>query len=193
MCNRPYSDVHQMHEALIYNWNSKIRNKKEQIYILGDLSFGGFQATKELVSKLNGYKHFVLGNHDGSAKKMLEMGFDQVFENDFLKIGDKRVLLSHYPYHPVNKYEVTDGQVVAQDVSYDNDRRYLHKRILDDGKTFLLHGHVHTAWKQKGRQINVGVDVWGMGPVNQDKILKLINAGPNDIDVKNHGEYEDDN
>jgi len=54
------------------------------------------------------------------------------------------------------------------------DRRTLHQRILDDGESILLCGHVHDKWKVKGRQINVGVDVWNYAPVSHEKILKLI-------------------
>ena len=58
------------------------------------------------------------------------------------------------------------------------DTRYMHKRMVDDGESWLLHGHVHGSWKQNERQINVGVDVWDFKPVSHEKILQMIEAGP---------------
>lgn len=42
---------------------------------------------------------------------------------------------------------------------------------------WLVHGHVHDAWKVRGRQINVGVDMWDFRPVHLDEITALIRAG----------------
>lgn len=190
MCNRPFKNVEEMNNALIENINRRVR-KKDHLLIAGDFSFAGMEATKDIVSKINGYKIFVKGNHDRKANRLLELGFDDVIENDFIRIGNHRVLVSHFPYHPISTYEKNEKEEVKCDFSFENDRRYLHKRILDDGKTWLIHGHCHNAWKQKGRQINIGVDVWNYAPVHHEKILELINAGPNFIDVNESKKVED--
>lgn len=182
MCNRPYSSVQEMNEALIDNWNRRVR-PKDRIYILGDFAFAGVQAQKEIVARLNGYKIFVKGNHDKGLKKLLEIGFDDVMENDFIHIGKHKVLVSHFPYHPMDSYEKKNGVVLTENIGYEHDRRYLHKRIVDDGKTFLLHGHCHLAWRQYQRQLNVGVDVWDYKPVHMDKLVQMIDAGPQNINL----------
>lgn len=50
--NRPYKDVEEMNKDLIENWNKKV-NKDDEVYILGDISFGGIPETVELLKQLN--------------------------------------------------------------------------------------------------------------------------------------------
>lgn len=173
-CKRPYANTKEMDQALIENWNATVKKDKEYVYVLGDFAFAGKEYTKQILSQLKGYKILVKGNHDKDAKTMLELGFDRVIENDRIKVGSHNVLVSHFPYHPVTQHVTFNGKVVYQGLSAGVDNRYLHKRILDDGKTWLLHGHVHTAWKTKGRMINVGVDQWNMKPVNHEILAEII-------------------
>ena len=196
---RPFSSLEEMHEVYIQNWNKLIR-PKHPVYVLGDMSMKiNYDKMKALFDRLNGQITLIKGNHDEDMKtrKWIEMGFHDVRENCFQELrGDKgqkhRVLLSHFPYHPVENYESKNGIVVAKDVDFTADRRYLHKRVLDDGKTWLIHGHCHTAWKQKGRQINVGVDVWDSKPVHENQLDKMIEAGPQDIGLTRPQEMKED-
>lgn len=59
--------------------------------------------------------------------------------------------------------------------------RYREERPADEGR-WLLHGHVHERWRQRGRQINVGVDVWDYAPVSLEAIEGVIRAGKADLD-----------
>jgi calcineurin-like phosphoesterase family protein len=179
MCKRPFATLHEMHEHMIQEWNKRVKSQ-EKVYCLGDFAFSGWTLTKTIVRRLNGHKILVLGNHDLAAHKMLATGFQEVHENHWIEIGNKqKVYLSHYPFHPMNAYgKYPDGKVVLG-YPYDKvDTRYMHKRMVDDGESWLLHGHVHNAWLQNGRQINVGVDVWDFKPVPHEKILQLIEKGP---------------
>ena len=66
----------EMHdELLIKQWNNVI-NKKDIVYILGDLSFLKKDETKKLLERLHGEKHLILGNHDKSCK-----GLENYFES----------------------------------------------------------------------------------------------------------------
>jgi calcineurin-like phosphoesterase family protein len=167
-CKRPFADVNEMNEALIKNWNDRVR-KQDTVYVLGDFSFGNKANTKAVLARLKGRKILIAGNHDSAPHKMLELGFDEVHENKIVQIGNIKVFVSHFPFYPTlwDKFK-------AWLKGYKLDTRYLHKRIVDDGETWLLHGHVHTAWKQRGRMLNVGVDVWGYKPVSHEKILQVI-------------------
>lgn len=167
-----------MDKALIENWNATVK-KNEHIYVLGDFAMCSNEYRKAILSQLKGYKILVKGNHDKDTKVMLEVGFDKVIENDRIKIGNHHVLVSHFPYHPVTQH-VTLGNKIIQKIEKDVDTRYLHKRILNDGKTWLLHGHVHTAWKVKGNMINVGVDQWNMKPVGHERLLDIIEGRSKD-------------
>lgn len=55
----------------------------------------------------------------------------------------------------------------------DTDRRFPEHKPDNNGG-WLLHGHVHQRWQVKGKQINVGVDVWDYAPVSQASVEALI-------------------
>jgi calcineurin-like phosphoesterase family protein len=63
-CNRPYSSVEEMNEAIILEWNSKVK-PDDIIYHLGDFSFAkDISKTMEIVDRLNGQIFLIRGNHD---------------------------------------------------------------------------------------------------------------------------------
>ncbi len=190
LCDRPFKNLDEMHEALIRNWNAKVKHN-EIVYLLGDFLFGGMSRLRRIAPRLNGKIILVKGNHDKNpACNYIECGFHDVVENVRMHLtaqgmdGKKiMIYLSHFPYHPmlqyykkINKDGTSKVQVIDEsgEANHENDRRYLYKRIVDDGNTWLIHGHVHSAWKTLGRQINVGVDVWGMGPVSHQQLLEII-------------------
>ncbi|GAG13786.1 unnamed protein product [marine sediment metagenome] len=39
-CNRPFKDKNEMNEAMIANWNAKVKSKDDIVYHLGDFGFG---------------------------------------------------------------------------------------------------------------------------------------------------------
>lgn len=57
------STVEKAKEAMIQLWNSRV-NKKDTVYILGDLAFGEIEDKRKLFQRLNGNKVLILGNHD---------------------------------------------------------------------------------------------------------------------------------
>ena len=64
--NRPFTNVLDMHIAIVEGWNSVVKPEDIVIY-LGDLSFAKAKdkpLVEVLVSQLNGTIHFVMGNHD---------------------------------------------------------------------------------------------------------------------------------
>lgn len=94
-CQRPFADVKEMNEVIIKNWNEVVK-KDDMVYVLGDFSFCSREMVKELVSKLNGRKILVGGNHDNfSPKFYLEAGFEMVTKSPIIVDGD--FILSHQP------------------------------------------------------------------------------------------------
>lgn len=155
--NRPFKDFDQMQKTLIRNWNSLVSNYDE-IYILGDLIHKGtaLQAN-QLLSKLNGTKYLIRGNHDSFLK---DQDFDQsafVWIKDYYVLNYKKTkfVLFHYP--------------ILEWDGYFSD-------------TIHLYGHVHNATKnpipKKRLQIlgnhafHVGVDTNNYFPVNIETIIK---------------------
>ena len=152
-CDRPFADVDEMDRALVAGWNAVVADDDE-VWVLGDLAMGPLAHSLEVAAELQGRKHLVIGNHDRPfhGKKVDEYeaaGFELHHGTVELVLpGGVVVHACHFPY-------VGD--------SGDLDR-HVEDRPIDDGG-WLLHGHVHEKWRQRGRMVNVGVDAWGGRPV----------------------------
>ena len=59
--NRPFATIEEHDAELVDRWNSTV-NKQDTVWHLGDVLFGSH--CFELLGKLNGQKHLVMGNHD---------------------------------------------------------------------------------------------------------------------------------
>lgn len=113
----------------------------------------------------------ILGNHDEAhpvhkkGKKdpekwkqtYLDLGFETVALQAQMILAGEVCTLHHMPYHS----------------DHTKDERYTALRPVDNGD-WLLHGHIHDLWKIKGKQINVGCDVWDYGPVSLDTIQQIL-------------------
>lgn len=168
-CNRPYKDVEEMNAALIQNHNSVVA-KDDTVFHVGDFSLSKTGAGV-ILPQLNGKHILIAGNHDHchpvqckSTEKLERM------KDIYLQYGFSEI---HYEYELPTKY----GPIKINHLPYTDEReRYMQYRTKDQGH-WLLHGHVHEHWKQKNRQINVGVDVWNFTPVNFETLLELIKDG----------------
>lgn len=171
-CKRPYESVVEMNEALVRNWNSVVR-PDDTVYCLGDFSLA-IRPVELFSHRLMGSKFLVPGNHDwchpankksrgGKMQKQIDIyernGWTILPISTTLELGPHTVNVSHMPYGGDN-----------------SDERYQNYRMEDDGK-WLLCGHVHEKWRQKGRMINCGVDVWNYTPIDSQAIIALIEAG----------------
>ena len=174
-CGRPFADTDEMNHALIARWNEVVA-PGDEVWVLGDVALGRIADTLPLVGALHGTKHLVSGNHDrcwpGNGPKAtewearyLDAGFTSLHHGTAtLEVGGRRVLACHFPY---------------QGDSHDYDR-HPEARPIDDG-SWLLHGHVHERWRQRGRMINVGADAWDCRPVSDAALAALIAAGEADL------------
>ena len=50
-CNRPFSNVKEMNEKLIENWNNTVK-KDDVVYMLGDFCMGNKEEIKKFTEKL---------------------------------------------------------------------------------------------------------------------------------------------
>ncbi len=175
-CDRPFADVDAMDAALVERWNDTVK-PDDTVWVLGDVALGRISESLTLVTGLHGTKLLLTGNHDrcwsgharraeGWTERYLDAGFAEIIQGSVtVTIGDHRVLACHFPYR---------GD------SHDHDR-YVDERPVDTGE-WLLHGHVHERWRQRGRMINVGSDVWDFRPVSESAIAELLDRGPTDLD-----------
>lgn len=90
-CNRPYSSVKEMDEALIENWNSVV-GPKDEVFHVGDFSFSN--QPRDYFNRLNGRKVLVFGNHDSRATK--DLPWANVARLLELKFHGLKVTLCHY-------------------------------------------------------------------------------------------------
>jgi calcineurin-like phosphoesterase family protein len=119
---RGFSTVEEHDEYIIEKWNSVV-HKRDVTYILGDVTMEK-SSPYELLNRLNGVKHVVLGNHDRrqDIKKLLEY-VDSVAG----MVQYKGIMLTHCPIHPMeldyrfNKNihgHIHDKHSYERDISY---------------------------------------------------------------------------
>lgn len=152
-----YASKEDAMQALINQWNKQVKSH-DIVYILGDVTFDKWAPTKEFLSKLKGVKRLVIGNHDSrfTAREWIELGFDDVRDTVELKLGDEKVLLSHYPYSSSFKfffYKFRDKIFKKK-----NEAKY-YKLFLSYKGYKLIHGHSHDGPHYRFDQVNVAWDV----------------------------------
>lgn len=170
LCKRGFRNTEHMNQTLINNWK-RVVSDDDIVWFLGDVAMGKIADSLPLISQLPGTKALVYGNHDRVfdpkkreewKQKYHDVGFVEVVEMATIELpltNPTMALMSHFPY---------SGDHTEED-------RYAEHRPTDNGM-WLLHGHVHDAWKRNGRMINVGVDVWDFTPVSMTQIVEIIEA-----------------
>ena len=138
---RGYATPDEFNDAWVDAYNDAVRSQKDRVFILGDLTGGSLPATQRainLLARLKGEKHLILGNHDPAhpmyrdSHKRMAMYFPtfaSVQLHARKSIGGTRVLLSHLPYQG-------GGDHTAED-------RFNQWRLPDLGVP-LIHGHTHS-------------------------------------------------
>lgn len=170
-CNRPYSSVEEMNEAIVNNWNAVVKSE-DIVYVLGDLCLNPKWADL-FVPQLNGTKILIPGNHDaqfawkgkvqkGLTRALEVQGFKEVHQTLKITLKDgKKALLSHLPYSS------------PEGTKYDD--RYIEYRPVQKHSTDnLLHGHVHCRYVKFNNMIDVGFD-HQFRPYSEDEIIELLN------------------
>ncbi len=140
-----------MDETIIANWNNAITND-DTVYIIGDL----FKSTETAVansylSRLNGKKTLILGNHDEfTANEDFDPNyFLEITSYKELSIDGLDLVLFHYPI--------------------------IEWRGKKDG-AICLHGHTHntTPSLYMDNLIDVGVDAHDFCPVSLQAIIGMV-------------------
>ena len=91
--NRPFDSTVEMDKALINNWNKTVDNG-DTVFVLGDFCESGNE--KRILSKLNGTKILIRGNHDDRTSSFYrKAGFEEVYDMPVLYNGF--FMLSHQP------------------------------------------------------------------------------------------------
>lgn len=99
LTTRPFSNVQEMNQILINNWNNTV-SKNDEIYILGDLALkASVNDINSLVQQLNGKKNLIVGNHDHflKNKEFDRSQFNMIKDYHILKYNNVKYILFHYP------------------------------------------------------------------------------------------------
>lgn len=127
---RGFGSVEEMNEYMIAKWNKKVR-ERDDVIIIGDLSWGNAKGTNELLKRLKGKLYLIRGNHDRflNNKKVDVSRFIWIKDYEELHDSKRKVILCHYPIMCYN------GQY----------------RLDEKGnpKTYMLYGHVHDSQDQR--------------------------------------------
>ena len=112
---RPWATIDEMNKGLIRNWNAIVQ-PEDKVYHLGDVSMN--KNGLLMAAALNGHKILIKGNHDKEELKYYLPIFEDIRGSH--QLG--RVILTHFPLHPTQKYR------------YDlNIHGHLHgKRVVDE-------------------------------------------------------------
>lgn len=90
---RPFASLEEMDETMVTNWNSVVR-PQDKIYVLGDVVMRKPQLS--ILTRLNGHKRLVRGNHDIFETKEYMKYFEDIYG---VRVLDD-MILSHIPLHP---------------------------------------------------------------------------------------------
>jgi calcineurin-like phosphoesterase family protein len=137
---RPFRSVADMNDTMIRLWNSRVR-PSDEIWHLGDFASHA-KTAEDILPRLNGRKHLVLGNLDGPDISAL--GWSSVQAYAEIKMDGIMVVLCHYPFRTWNG---------------------IHRGSIN------LHGHCHGRLKPLPRQYDVGVDSYNFQPVLLEELL----------------------
>jgi calcineurin-like phosphoesterase family protein len=95
--DRPFANSDEMNEGIISAWNQKVK-KQDKLIIAGDVGLGPVERFEEILSRINGTKILVLGNHDrANIKRWMDIGISEVYKYHILYRDF--FLISHYPLY----------------------------------------------------------------------------------------------
>ena len=154
MCSRPFSDIEEMNEVLIYNWNDSVTNA-DTVYIVGDLFFRNAVSAGKYLDRLKGRKHLIIGNHDKTWMQNTDVGkyFESVSHMEVINDGKRKITLCHYPLMTWDAMNRTGC---------------------------MIHGHIHNNrngdyWpllQKQDNALNAGVDVNAFRPVTFEELVE---------------------
>lgn len=136
--------VKSYNESLIEKWNDTI-GFSDIVYCLGDVSFGKFDETKDILDRLHGRIHLVVGNHDHSMEK--HGRFEWMKDYHMLNMNNQKIVLSHYPF-------------AQWDCMHHS--------------AWALHGHCHGSYRGEGKILDVGMESIGKIAIEFDEVVEYM-------------------
>jgi len=152
-CNRPFKDVEEMNQALITNYNSVVR-PEDTVYHLGDFAFMPVDKVLSILSRLNGNKFLMFGNHDKvirGAVGAFKPKFHTISDYMEINVDGTKIVMCHYPMLTWN----------------------------GSGRgSIMLHGHAHGNTNyghlKDAKILDVGVDCHNYFPLSADDMFRIM-------------------
>lgn len=145
-------------EQVIIERTREVIRPGDQLWFLGDLSFGSSPKTEALLGDLFQIcdTFMVMGNHDAGRTNAFfaRLGFKEVFKL-WTKVDDK--ILTHYPMRMI-------------DDRYPERAKEICDAFEREKCTMVVHGHTHSKHSSDPRCVNVSVEVTDFRPVDLDKL-----------------------
>lgn len=92
-CDRPFDTTKEMDWFMVEKWNAVVK-PNDHVYHLGDVYMNASKGyIDNLLSKLNGKKRLILGNHDNGKDQILLRHFEKIM----LWRNFDKVVLTHIP------------------------------------------------------------------------------------------------
>lgn len=150
---RPFSSIEEMNEAIIENWNSRVK-RGDMIYFLGDMSW---RNPDIYIPRLNGQIHFIKGNHDKMTDGALlkHKNIHSVNSIKDIRISGVHITLCHYSMRTWNK---------------------------SCHGSWHLFGHSHGNIQGIGKSFDVGVDCHNYFPISFDEVDHIMAFQPDNKD-----------
>lgn len=147
--NRPLDYI-----GLLVKRHNEVVGTDSTVFFLGDLTFGGKDATFDLINKMRGNKYLILGNHDHHG--------DFWYEAMGLRVCDPAFRLFR------------DGNKTIPVL-------FTHEPVRDLPKNWWnVHGHIHsgrvTEFPMTDHHINVSCEVLNYTPVTVGELLLRAGA-----------------
>lgn len=139
---RPFSNVNEMNECILDRHNERVK-KGDKSWNLGDVFFGDKEWFKSNITKFNGSKRLVVGNHD-DVKFLSQGGF---FQKVHLERVWEDMLFTHRPAHESGLFNARTGKT----------------RIN-------VHGHTHSNGSPEGPYHSVCLEMTDYYPVNLEEL-----------------------
>jgi len=150
--NRPFTSVQKMNSCMVERWNSVVRDG-DYVYHLGDVYMGDREEADRILSKLNGSKRLVLGNHDDGKDKLLQRHFKKIMM--WRMFPEWELLFSHVRLHP------------------DCLTRGARQALVEPIRMVNVHGHTHNNDPKEMRweYYNVCVENTEYTPIHIDTLI----------------------
>lgn len=146
---RPFSGLDEMHDELLRRYNEVVKPDDVAIWV-GDVGFAADIVINQMLSKYNGYKILIMGNHDMNHNKVRYLEFDEIYICYQVTLPEVNLCFTHYPM----------GNLPEPNIN--------------------VHGHEHQHPGKVGRKpttstqhINVCCEYWDYTPVKLEDIIEI--------------------